>query len=83
MLKTTRSSKKSALGVFNANNNKVVGGDGSRTDETVVNLSKNEKSKKSTRVPNVEATREPNFLTPNTKKAFNHLRLEFIEALIL
>ena len=33
-------------------------------------------------MPNIRATREPNFLTPNAKKAFNHLRLTFIKALI-
>ena len=34
-------------------------------------------------MPNIEATGEPNFLTPDAKKAFNHLRLAFIEAPIL
>ena len=34
-------------------------------------------------MPNVEATGEPNFLTPNAKNVFNHLRLAFIEVLIL
>ena len=34
-------------------------------------------------MPNIGATGEPNFLTPNAKKAFNHLRLAFIEAPIL
>ena len=48
-----------------------------------MNLFKNEKSRKSTRVPNIGATGEPNFLTPDTKKAFNYLRLAFIKALIL
>ena len=45
--------------------------------------SKNEKSRKSTRVPNIGATGEPNFLTPDAKKAFNYLRLAFIKAPIL
>ena len=35
------------------------------------------------RVPNIGATGEPNFLIPDTKKAFNNLRLAFIKALIL
>ena len=83
MLKTTGSSKESALRAFRAGNDEVVGGGGGRADETVVNLSKNEKSKKSTRVSNVGATGEPNFLNPDAKKAFNHLRLAFIEAPIL
>ena len=34
-------------------------------------------------MPNIGATGEPNFLTPNAKEAFNHLRLAFIEAPIL
>ena len=31
---------------------------------------------------NIKAIREPNFLTPNTKKVFNYLRIAFIKALI-
>ena len=34
-------------------------------------------------VPNIEAIREPNFLTSNAKKAFNYLQLVFIKAPIL
>ena len=34
-------------------------------------------------MPNIEAIRESNFLTPNTKKAFNYLRLAFIKTPIL
>ena len=83
MLKTTGSSEESAPRAFRAGNDEVVGGGGGRADETVVNSSKNEKSRKSTRVPNIGATGEPNFLTPDAKKAFNHLRLAFIEAPIL
>ena len=80
LLKTT-GSLESAPKVFRADDNKVVdGGGGGRANRTVVNLSKNEKSRKSTRVPNIEATGEPNFLTPNAKKTFNNLRLAFIEA---
>ena len=82
MLKTTGSSEESAPRAFRAGNDEVVGGGGGRADETVVDssTSKNEKSRKSTRVPNIGATGEPNFLTPDAKKAFNHLRLAFIEA---
>ena len=85
MLKTTGSSEESAPRAFRAGNDEVVGGGGGRADETVVDssTSKNEKSRKSTRVPNIGATGEPNFLTPDAKKAFNHLRLAFIEAPIL
>ena len=85
MLKTTGSSEESAPRAFRAGNDEVVGGGGGRADETVVDssTSKNEKSRKSTRVPNIGATGEPNFLTPDAKKAFNHLRLAFIKAPIL
>ena len=70
---------------FTANDNEVVGVDG-RANETVVNSSiqsKNEKSRNLTRVPNIGAMGEPNFLNFNAKKAFNHLRLAFIKAPIL
>ena len=85
MLKTTGSSEESAPRAFRAGNDEVVGGGGGRADETVVDssTSKNEKSRKSTRVPNIGATGEPNFLTPDAKKAFNYLRLAFIKAPIL
>ena len=72
----------SALKVFEADDNGVVDG-GDRANETVVNSSKNNKSRNSTRVSNIRATGEPNFLTPNAKKTFNHLRLAFIKAPIL
>ena len=83
MLKTIRSSEELAPRAFRAGNDKVVGGGGGRAGETVVNLSKNEKSRKSTYMPNIKATGESNFLTPNVKKAFNHLQLAFIKAPIL
>ena len=83
MLKTTGSSEQSAPRAFRAGNDEVVRGNGGKADETIMNSSKNKKSKKSTRVPNVGATEEPNFLTSNAKKAFNQLRLAFIKALIL
>ena len=82
LLNTTGLSK-SAPKPFRADDDKVVGGGGGRVNETVMNLSKNEKSRKLTRVSNMRATREPNFLTPDAKKAFNHLRLASIKALIL
>ena len=84
MLKTTGSSKKLVPRAFRAGNNKVVEGD-NRGDKTVVDLSKskNEKFRKLTHMPNIGAIREPNFLTPNTKKAFNHLQLAFIKTPIL
>ena len=60
---------------FRADDNEVVDSGSDRANKTVRNL-----SKKSTRMPNIGATKEPNFLTPNAKKTFNHLRLAFIEA---
>ena len=67
---------------FKADNNEVVR-IGDRANRTVVNSSKNEKSRNSTCVPNIGAIEESNFLTPNAKKAFNHLRVAFIKAPIL
>ena len=78
MLKTTRSSKELATKTFRANDNKVVGSGDGKANETVRNS-----SKKSMRVPNIRATGESNFLTPNVKKTFNYLRLAFIKASIL
>ena len=80
MLKTTWSFEELAPKAFRASNNEVVGNDDSRADETVIDLSKNKKSRKSTHMPNIEATKEPKLLTPDTKKAFNYLRLVFIKA---
>ena len=75
MLKITRSSEELVLRAFKTNNNEVVRGGGSRVDETVVDLSKfkNKKSRKLTYMPNIGTIREPNFLTANIKKTFNHL----------
>ena len=80
MLKTTRSFEKLASRAFRAGNNEVVRGISDRANGTVVNLSKNEKSTKLMRVSNIGATGEPNFLTLDTKKAFNYLKLAFIKA---
>ena len=57
--------------MFKADDNKVVGGGGGKANRTVVNVSKskNEKSKKSTYMPNIGATKKPNFLTPNAKES--------------
>ena len=75
MLKIIGLSKESAPKTFRANDDKVVGGGNGRTNEMVRNL-----SRKLTRVPNIRAIGEANFLTSNTKKVFNHLRLAFIKA---
>ena len=82
MLKIPASSEKSTLRAFRAGNNKVVGGNDGRADEIVVDLFKfkNKKSRKSTCMPNIGATRKPNFLTFDANKVFNHLQLAFIKA---
>ena len=83
LLKTTGLFEKLASKAFGVDDNKVVSGGDGKTNGMVVNLSKNKKSKKLTHVSNIGATRKPNFLIPDTKKAFNHLRLALIKALIL
>ena len=82
MLKIIGSFEKLALRAFRASNREVVRGSVDRADEMVIDLSKskNEKSKKLKCIPNIGATREPNFLTSNAKNAFNYLRLAFIKA---
>ena len=83
MLKTTRLFEESASKAFKIGNNKIVGGNVGRANRTVVNSSKNKKSKKLTCITNIGATKKPNFLNLNAKKAFNYLWLAFIKALIL
>ena len=79
MLKTTRSSKKLALKTFKADDIKIVDDSNGRANETIVNLFKNKKFRNLICIPNNGAIEEPNFLTPNTKKAFNYLRLYLLE----
>ena len=79
MLKIIRLSEKLASRVFNNSNDEVIEGG---NNKMIVNLFKNKKSRKSTHVPNIGATRESNFLIPDVKKAFNHLCLAFIKASI-
>ena len=67
---------------FKVDNNKVVKIDG-RVNKTVVNLFKNNKSRKLTYMSNIRVIKKPNFLIPNAKKTFNHLWLIFIKVLIL
>ena len=45
-------------------------------------MSKKNKFRKLTRMSNIGAMGEPNFLTSNAKKAFNHLNLAFVKTLI-
>ena len=63
---------------FRVDDDKVVNSGNGKTNETVVNL-----SKQLTRMPNIRAIKKPIFLTPNANKAFNQLRLAFIKASIL
>ena len=85
ILKITGLFEESASRAFRVDNNEVVRGGSGKANKTIMDSSKskNEKSRKSTRMPNIGATKEPNFLIPNTKKAFNHLQLAFIKAPIL
>ena len=78
MLKTIGLFKKSDSKAFKTDDNKIVDGGGSRTNKTVVNSSRN-----LTCISNIEAIREPIFLTSNAKKTFNHLRQAFIKTPIL
>ena len=71
-----------ALKTFKGKNNKVVNDNGSRTNETIVNLFKNNKFKNLTYMPNIGVIEKPIFLTFNAKKTFNHLKKVFIRALI-
>ena len=59
--------------MFKTDNNKVVGDNNERINRTVMNLSKKKKSKKSTYMPNIGATKKPDFLTCKAKKLFNYL----------
>ena len=88
MLKTTGLSNDLAPKMFKADGDEVVGGGGGKVNETVKNLSKpkkseNEKSEILMHSLDIRATREPMFLTPKARKAFNHLRQAFIKAPIL
>ena len=82
MLKTIGLSG-SASSVLEAED-EVVGGGGGRADETAKNLSKskNNKSENPT-CTNIGVTREPTFLNPGARKAFNQLKQAFTKALIL
>ena len=62
--------------------NEVVDSGDSKTNKTIINLSKNNKSKDSTYLPNIRTTKKSTFLIYNTKKAFNYLKQVFIKALI-
>ena len=68
--------------MFHSNNDKVFEVS-NRANKTILNLSKNNKSRKSILVPNIKAIEELIFLTSNAKKRFNYLQLVFIKASII
>ena len=70
LFKTTKLSNLASK-VFKADNNKVVDGDNDKTNKIIVNLSKNNKPRKSTPVLNIGALKKSLFLTFNAKKVFN------------
>ena len=69
--------------VLKTKDDKVVGNSSNKTNETVINLSKNNQSRNLMHVLNIGAIEKLIFLTLNAKKALNYLRLVFIKALIL
>ena len=81
LLKATRSLDL-ALKAFKTNNNKIVGV-GNKANKTIVNSSKNNKSRNLMYILNIGAIKEPTFLISNAKKAFNYLWLIFIKAPML
>ena len=74
MLKITRLFEEFALRTFRNNNNEVVEDSNNRANKMIVDSSKskNKKFEKLISIPNIGAIGEPNFLTPNAKKAFNY-----------
>ena len=78
MLKITGSSEESVLKTFRADNNKVVSSSSGKANKTIRNL-----FRKLMHIPNIRAIGKSNFLTPDAKKAFNHLQLAFIKTSIL
>ena len=68
---------------FRADDNLIIDNDSSEANETVMNLSKNNKSRNSTHMPNIGAIKELFFLNLNVKKVFNYLWQVFIKTLIL
>ena len=67
---------------FKVDDNEFVSNGGGRTNEKFINLSKNNKSRNLTYMPNIRAIKKRIFLIPNAKKIFNYLQLMFIKALI-
>ena len=74
--------------MFKANNNEVVKNNSDKANKKFINSFKfnqlkNNEFKKLIYVLNIKAKKKLIFLTFNTKKIFNFLRLAFIKALIL
>ena len=63
-----------ALKLFRPDDNKVFDNGSYKTNETVMNSSKKNKSRNFIYISNIKATRKPIFLTSNTKKTFNYLK---------
>ena len=78
LFKTTRLSENLTPKVFRADDNNNISVYNNKTDETIMNLSKNW-----TYVPNIRAIGKLIFLTPNAKNFFNHIRQPFIKASII
>ena len=57
-----------ALKVFKIYNKRVEDDGSNKTNEMVVDLFKNNKFRKLTPMPNIEATKKSSFLTPKSKK---------------
>ena len=79
LIKTTKSSNLASK-AFGANNNEVVSTSSSRANITILNLSKNNKSRNLTHLLNIKVIKKFTFLISNTKKIFNRLWLAFIKA---
>ena len=70
--------KKSVPKTFKADNDEIFNNNGI-VNKTVINSTKNNKSRNFTYMPNIRATEKPIFLTFNAKKVFNYLMQVFIK----
>ena len=62
LLIISRSSKKLTLKAFKADDNEIVNSDSSKTNETIVNLSKNKKSRNLMYIPSIGVMQKSTFL---------------------
>ena len=65
-----------------ANKKEVVDGNGGRVNKIIVNLSKNNSSKKLIGIPNIKNTGKSTFPILNAKKILNYLKQTFIKTVI-